>query len=256
MKNRLRASVRHLQARGLQKAATWSLEQIIGIESADSTGSGGSRIDVYEGISDDDVDKLMLARSLLDAGEYQRCAFFLQSNAIHGAKTNDSSAFHFQLFLTSYARYMAGEKLKDQLRAETSPTDAGEAEGDANGNGNGNKSKPKGKDSDGSSGSRGGAAMNSNLRSIYRDLLPVYRQGMMDGFALYIFAVVVRDLHRQQGVGLKELFADMKRSEGRGGSLGPDMEVEAQAGAGTLSARQLFIEAIQAYPWNWWATYP
>jgi hypothetical protein len=245
VKGRLRTAVRHLQARGLQKAATWNLEQITGIDSFNVSGQEKfTRVDVYEGISDDDTDKLMLARSFLDAGEYQRCAYFLQSNVVVQAQELGSSAFHLHLFILSYARYMAGEKLRDQLSVEA--TSSGEDDSAAGASATAGNKSPKVR-AEGNGERR--ATTNPNLRSIYNDLLPVYKRGLMDGFALYVFAVVVRDLHRQQGVGLHDIMAEMKHSEGM------DVETSQYAGrddgSGPLSARQLFVQAIQAYPWNW-----
>lgn len=249
LKCHLRAAVDQLQVRGLQKAATWTLEQIAGI-----TGSGESvrnrRVDPFDRFLDETVDKLMLARSFLDAGEYQRCAYYLQSNTPSNKDFSDPNAKSIHLFLSSYARYMAGEKLKDQLRAEVSPLGASEPETDPNAT-KAKVSTATTTGEGGGAGQRGTAATNRNLPSLYSDLLPVYTQGAMDGFVLYIFAVVVRDLHRHQGVAVREILATMKEKHCSSSEGEEEMSHCGRGQSGTLTARQLFIEAIRAYPWNW-----
>jgi hypothetical protein len=239
VRSKLRVAVQELHARGLQKAVMWTLEQIDGIDTQDATTSScNTRIDVYSGISDEHVDNLMLAKSQLDAGEYQRCAHFLHTKQlVLPSLLNAGKAHRFALFLCSYARYMSGEKLREQTSTERSVT-AADADADA-------AAGKKAKNPDKNETDHKPASRNSNLQAIYSDLRPLYLDGSMrgDGFLLYIFAVVVRDLHRQYGVSTQEVLAAVRQ--------GQQGEGEAGNAAGTLSARSLFLQSIQAYPWNW-----
>jgi hypothetical protein len=235
VKLKLRAAVQELRARGLQKAVMWTLEQIDGIDTQEEPTY--TRIDVYRDISDDHMDSLLLAKSLLDAGEYQRCAHFLHSKQlVVSSLLNAGKAQRLALFLCSYARYMSGEKLREQTITERSAT-AADADADA-------AAGKKAKNPDKVETINKPASRNSNLQAIYTDLRPLYLDGSMrgDGFLLYIFAVVVRDLHRHFGASTHEVLAAVRESQGEG---------DGGNAAGTLSARSLFIQSIQAYPWNW-----
>ena len=91
---------------------------------------------------------------------------------------------------------------------------------------------------------------NPFLNELFAELEPLYRAHQMDGFILYIFAVVVRDLVKQgqiQGQGGSKglfLFPPIYQLDGQ---LEVELEIEDQP----LSAYNLFAEAIQLYPWNW-----
>ena len=121
VKNELRSVVDELSARGLQKAASWTLEQILGMETdsddgdveqntqsrssspmhqsdhIDQTGNDGNNIkreDVYAGMNPEDVDLLQFAKLLLCNGEYQRCAYLLQTKRIPSHNPNRKSKFN------------------------------------------------------------------------------------------------------------------------------------------------------------------
>jgi len=96
-------------------------------------------------------------------------------------------------FISYYALYLSSEKIKEQNIAE-------------------NKSKEK-------------TIKNPYLSEIIKEMAPIYEEGRMDGFLLYIFGIAVRD-SRRQGSGGIEL-----------NDLPP--------------SRQILIESVLRYPCNW-----
>ena len=102
--------------------------------------------DVYkiEGVSRAEKSRVLLAQALVSGGEYQRAAHLLAEHKKllearherHGLPGEHQPSSLF-LFLMCYAKYMAGEKLRDQLAAEKST-----AGGDDGKSGTGARSKP------------------------------------------------------------------------------------------------------------------
>ena len=230
----LRSSVEELRARGLLKASTWTLEQIIGMNTNNNTTTAQyKRIDVYQDMPENKVDLLMLARSLLENEEYQRCAYLLQSKKVCSFLTNSSkgekNADKLGLFLLSYARYMAGEKLRHQLSTE-GPTIQPKDEEDPN-----NKKQKKNKMETDATKNKQFISKNTNLQ------------------VLYIFAVVVRDLHQEYGANVSEILRTLQQQNEQ---YEIDMSSstttkENNSNTGVLSAKQLFLQSVRVYPWNW-----
>ena len=283
----LRLAVNNLNSRGLQLASKWACEQLVGMEIEDSgeveqNRSSDDGFSLVERVSERENDLLLLARSLLTNGEYQRCAHLLRRSTNFAARTNlldrtgiDTSAkgtskllaneavkSKLGIFLSVYSMYMAGEKLKEQLQATDNSNNSaifpgmigasnsiGDKQSSADGSNNDAKSS-KAIHSNAQS-MDGQNKKNPFLNELFEELEPLYRDHQMDGFILYIFAVVVRDLVKQGQI------------QGQGGSKGlflfppnnkldahSQLEVEAE-GDQPLSAYNLFAEAIQLYPWNW-----
>ena len=250
----LRSSVEELRARGLLKASTWTLEQIIGMNTNNNTTTAQyKRIDVYQDLPENKVDLLLLARSLLESEEYQRCAYLLQSKKVCSFLTNSSkgekNADKLGLFLLSYARYMAGEKLRHQLSTE-GPTIQPKDEEDPN-----NKKQKKNKMDTDATKNKQFISKNTNLQVLYQDLLVHYKQGRMenDGFLLYIFAVVVRDLHQQYGANVSEILRTLQQQNEQYeiDISSSSTTKENNSNTGVLSAKQLFLQSVRVYPWNW-----
>lgn len=65
----------------------------------------------------------------------------------------------------------------------------------------------------------------------------------IDGFLLYIFAIVTRDLHRHEGISVQDIFRSIKLE-------GTNAAAEENIFKG-YAARQLFLESLHIYPWNW-----
>ena len=97
----------------------------------------------------------------ISPGEYQRAAYILRSK-----ENNQKVSSKLGIFLSVYALYLAGEKIKDQIDSET----CGE--------------------------SAANSVKNPFLNEIYKELTPLYSDGGMDGHLLYIYGVVVRDLQK------------------------------------------------------------
>ena len=247
-------------------------------------------------ITDKEQDLLLFARSLLTNGEYQRCAHLLRrstsstnngteahahdsatssSNAVitHAASkllSNSSVKSCLGVFLSVYSMYMAGEKLKEQLQT-TDNVNNGTIFPGMIGSGTSVNEKQS---SDGQSGeAKTVKAISANMKNsnfdgdhkknpflyeLYAELEPLYYDKQMDGFLLYIFAVIVRDLVRQGQI------------QGQGGALGltlfpkhpiknpmhPDtgrfQGLDDNSSSMGLSAYALFAESLQEYPWNWY----
>lgn len=155
------------------------------------------------------------------------------------------------LFIACYSHFLAGEKLKDQIISEANYSNqSAELENSkrdlssANNSKKGNKKKTIALDAIGSNDSYESRSRNSHLRDIYLDLAPLYftnddQRGdliSMDGFLLYIFGVVVKNLHKEDGLPFY-------------GNYSKD---EMKSGYSTPNARQIFLESLRIYPWNWY----
>jgi anaphase-promoting complex subunit 8 len=67
-----------------------------------------------------DTDTLLVAKTFFDLGEYSRCAHALSSHDAMPASHNPK-----EVFLWGYAKYLAGERRKEEEMAETTdPTDS------------------------------------------------------------------------------------------------------------------------------------
>lgn len=258
IKMHLRRSIRQCDARGLLKSSYWALEQIIGMKHSMDDGVTGSGVDscseeavieddeVYRNIPRYEVDQLMFAKSLIISREYQRCAHLLTESS----NNNNMHKSTLRLFLVAYAQYMAGEQLRDQKMSEVGTSasrKAAKAQSDKSKDAaatampaDGPKKIDPNMDAETSH-----ATKNHNLQLIFSDLHPVYTAGKMagDGFLLFMFAVVVRDLYKQHGKPLETIMGEMKR-----GYVRRESRTGFVVG---LTARKLFVESIRAYPWNW-----
>jgi hypothetical protein len=152
-------------------------------------------------------------------GEYQRCAHLLRK--LSCINTNNVGTSYINnlnnlsspvaIYLAAYALYMAGERLREQEDSEHgSSNNLGVTNGVARGPKNNKKDQIK--DSTTILVSKNRTARNPYLNELYTELTPIYekyrkhqKQGelksKMDGYLLYLFAVVVRDLRTYGGVG-------------------------------------------------------
>ena len=233
--------------RGLVISSKWANLQLQGItdEDAESDDDDGMEEDLrhQEYYSRSERDKIALALSLISTGEFLRCAYFLRKQASvqgRGEASRTSKAGDFVnmsslkvkskkgIFLAVYSLYMAGEKLKEQQLLEARGLEQKNAEKLASegriGGARGAKPSEEVKQRPG----------NPFLCDLFNDLYPLYFNGAMDGFLLYIFAIVVRDL-KSCGGGPQAL--RLLLSDGEEG--------------GVPSPLQLFLESVRAFPWNW-----
>jgi hypothetical protein len=240
VRSQLRLAVQKLDARGLQLSSKWACEQLVGMDSEDSSESADTDIEHSSSHhTNDDVprherDLVSFARNLLMSGEYQRCAHLLRhsinptessNNSVgigHGtgpsrnknaaaATSNpipNSSMSNLAMFLLVYSTYMAGEKLKEQQETTDNINSGSMFPGMIGSTSASNEKQPNGeghntnsKAGKGSSNSKnsydGDSKKNPFLNELFAELEPLYRKGCMDGFLLYLFAIVVRDLVKQ-----------------------------------------------------------
>lgn len=234
-KRYLREAVEELSARGLRHAATWALEQIARMSDSDD-GDSDVLSKPFSGMSRKEVDITMLAREHLQSCEYQRCLDTLQNYWLEKQNSlieqRHFKAAHLHLYLCSYARYMrerssGSENIKDP---EGTPADSGAKRKP--------KEVPRGTTPETE---KRNLSKNRNLQSLHADLARFYWDGHLsgDGFLLFIFAVMTRDLHRQEGHAAQSVLnceKEQQQEDGRGGDV---------------TVRQLLLESLHAFPWNW-----
>ena len=156
----IKIAIDEMNRRGMVFASRWLCELLYGIDSDPELSDELQRSAIF--LHEEDV--FYFASSLLSTAEFQRCAFILKS---HCTKCKQVTS-HLLRFLLSYSLYMAGEKLKEQALAESQQADA---------------TPPS----------------NPYLGEIFKELYSRYEASDMDAHLLYIFGIVVRDLHRQGG---------------------------------------------------------
>eukprot|EP01041_Mallomonas_annulata_P003336 gene3336-6600_t len=186
LKTILRQAIHDLNIRGLRLAAKWASEQLLGISDSSDDDDIAFQSSYTEKISNAENDLILFANTLLGSGEYQRCASLMRT---HNKKINSMLG----KFIGFYALFMAGEKLKDQNITES----------------------PEGIDKT--------RSRNPFLLDLIRDMSLLYRENRMDGFLLYLYGVVVRDIRLQ------------------GSTTASDM-------AQTPSARTILIQSLQTFP--------
>jgi anaphase-promoting complex subunit 8 len=161
LKTSLRQAVNDLNIRGLHFSAKWACEQLMGIN--DLIPNEHMEVPAMasqEKMSSVEYDLILFANSLLSNGEYQRCANLMRNKS----KFISSS---IGTFINFYSLYMAGEKIKEQSISEGSEKL--------------NKIYVK----------------NPFLSDLFHETLSYYNENRMDGFLLYLFGIIVRDLRTQ-----------------------------------------------------------
>jgi len=205
VRSALRASISALNGRGLRKSAAWSAEILGGIAEgfrvrcrrdwlagpADSDAARpaadqapfklrprrrveGSAMDVDQGepqedrqeaslafIGSDfpDTDNLLVAKTFFDLEEFDRCAHVLGPDG-----TIPKSGNAKEIFLWAYSLYMVGEKRKEEEICEVAdPLEQCQI-------------------------------TNANLRMLRNELSIIHGQDCCDGYVLYIYAVVLKEM--------------------------------------------------------------
>lgn len=217
---RLRNTVQQCQLRGLYQSSQWASEQLMGLEPDDggnpvANASSDANVPIFSGeleqVSAKELGVIMLSFSLLPQGQYQRCAFNIRRYGQDRSKMSKLG-----LFIYAYSHYMAGEKLRtQQANADKSQAD---------------NTKSSGSKQAVPTETEPTKVFNANLPDLYKELLPFYINNKMDGYLLYIFAIITRDLFRSQGRSVRDV-------------LGLNQD--------TLDPRVLFQQSLVANPWNW-----
>jgi hypothetical protein len=221
---KLRESVYELNTRGLYIAATWSSEQILGLPPSNN-GSVHSFPVSSATIPSSEWNLIQFATPLLSLSEYQRCSHLFRTSS--GLKPNLS---HISLYIACYAMYLAGEKLKDQMDSENKSSAS-------------NSFHPSAEHED----SQPIVSIrNPYIFDSFIELLPFYETYLqeiykptnsssplsMDGFMLYIFAVIVRELRCCTN---NIHFPDIRRL------------------ADLPPTETLFLQSLILNPYNWYA---
>eukprot|EP00742_Colponemidia_sp_Colp-10_P007638 GILJ01008232.1.p1 GENE.GILJ01008232.1~~GILJ01008232.1.p1 ORF type:complete len:550 (-),score=76.95 GILJ01008232.1:140-1789(-) len=121
-------------------------------------------------------DNVALAKAYFDLREYQRAASVL-------AEASASSSLG--LFLRCYSLYLAGEKRKEEeILEQADPLEKSQV-------------------------------VNRELKSLCASLAPLHEKNSLDGFGLYIYGVVLKEMESKD------------------------------------KARAVFVQSVNAYPWNW-----
>ena len=266
IKSCLRSAIHELNLRGLLISAKWSSEQLVGMtnEGDDEGAADNHDHDVDNNstpsmkLTKRENDMLLLGVSLLQNGEFHRCAHLMRSQS--NSKTGSRLLMHSGALAQSiacYSLYMAGEKVREQSIAERDGSSAADRAGSAKANqarktGKDNKNGPIANPFHQSS------KKNPFLNEVFRELYPIYSayvqqldvasdpsdtcHVVMDGYLMFLFGVVVKRL-RAQGGGPIEL---MKKVDSFGsGSTSASYNVT------VASTLDLFLEAIKLNPWNW-----
>eukprot|EP00644_Phytophthora_capsici_P013940 jgi/Phyca11/551179/estExt2_Genewise1Plus.C_PHYCAscaffold_400335 len=157
---------------------------------------GTKRLDEGEDEHEDwaEADRFEAAKACFDVGEYLRAHHMLlySSSGPESADGTFRCSSQKTRFLKYYALYLAGEKAKEEMDLEMNVT-----------------------------GSSKGA--NPHLKELYLTLSTAYQQNSLDGFGLYLYAVVLKRL---------------------GYSTTTAMTFD-------VTTRFILVESIRRYPWNW-----
>mmetsp|Transcript_16313 Transcript_16313/g.31650 ORF Transcript_16313/g.31650 Transcript_16313/m.31650 type:complete len:616 (-) Transcript_16313:247-2094(-) len=208
VRSTLREAVRALGGRGLKKSASWAAELLGGIaegfvvrrdrewnrreepeirEESSKSKSGGrstnaessssesanlastsqqkitqrrrSRSELWPAVDAGDTDALLIAKSVFDLDELDRCAQVLSSDG-----TLPKSGNAKEIFLWAFSLYLVGEKRKEEEICEVAdPLEQCQIR-------------------------------NGNLRLLRTELAPLHAEGSMDGYILYIYGVVLKEM--------------------------------------------------------------
>ena len=229
--NIVRSSIRYhvhdTKKRCMLIASKWLCEQLIGMPEEKDSDEYMLHDNEKDMISRKEADAITLAQTLITAGEYQRCAHLLRK--LLPSPTNSSSGSGgshilnnlnspIAIYLAAYSLYMAGERLREQEDSENGNSNIVSVSTGV-GRGAKNNKKELNKDSTSILVGRNRTARNPYLNELYSELIPIYEDyrnqckkgelnsSKMDGYLLYLFAVVVRDLRTYGSAGSGNIHA-------------------------------------------------
>jgi hypothetical protein len=224
---KLRCVVQECCIRGLLQSANWASEQLLGLESPEApvteVNSIGSSIYSSVLASDSDIVQssevpvILFSSTLLSIGQYHRSAHNLNS-FIKSAKVSN-----LLLFIFVYSKYLAGEKVLNHHTDEKVKR-------------NESRTRSKSKRVELGFVDVDETTKNPFVAELYRELFQRYKEGTLDSYVLYIFAIICRDYYDQYGANFSELFD----------SHSPQNEASV-----SVLPQQLFIESLALSPWNW-----
>jgi hypothetical protein len=239
LRTKLSIAVEDLTIRSLKISARWASEQLLGM--SPNLEDASADLPLYENhnrLPANERDIIHFSNLLISNGEYQRCAHLLRLR-----RANSTLNSSIGIFLMAYSLYLAGEKIKDQLQVEKL--------GDLHGHPNSillswflvnlfflgtNQTAYNGE-----------PVSNPFLKEIFNLLYPLYTEPHsltsppMDGFLLYIFGIVVRDLRLCGGGSVGDAVYNM-------GYTSPDGR---EYPALVPNAYSILFESVRLYPLNW-----
>jgi len=198
VRSELRSAVRELTSRGLKQSAVWASELLLGLGSGEGSAevaAAAAAAAVAEVVHTrapsaawtgfdsgvGDTDRLLMAKAYFDLGEFLRCAHALSPGG--GGLPDGGHAK--EAFLWAYSMYLAGERRKEEEMCELSdPLEQSQL-------------------------------VNANLKLLRAALCGLHREGAADGFVLYLYGVVLKEMDSP------------------------------------AAARGVLCEAVSAYPLNW-----
>jgi len=269
VKSNLRCSIQELNLRGLRNSSKWASEQLFGL--SDSTDTSIQLVQTERHTNPEQFDLIMFCDSLILSEEFNRCAHVLRTKVFRESNSDliQSETYRCQncgqdyftnilIFLNIYSSYMAGEKLKDQCRSEFKEENKA------------GKPLPSSNTSVFSSTSSHPEIRNPNINELFKEFFNLYcieyfsfhgftnespgNSGVnpetwtvMDGFHLYLFGVVLKEM-RNQGTGnyidmTAKVFSEVRDKTGTTSNVSDRLDIP--------SAMSILVESLRRYPWNW-----
>ncbi|CEG43806.1 anaphase-promoting complex [Plasmopara halstedii] len=261
----LRAAVRDLRIRGLKQAARFSAELLLGLGGlTHSTPSSSPRISAEVDGKNEcwtevdgenecwaETDRFEAAKACFDLDEFLRAHHMLSNTETCSDSGNSDELCHLSkksFFLKYFALYLAGEKAKEEMDLEMNITG-------------------RGKEIDRNMHRQGS---NPYLKELYLALSTAYQQNTLDGFGLYLYAVVLKRLgyttctgstkaQSSTPVSMKSSYrADFAKEQKRQqlhvfNSSHKTSKSESKINTATfdVTTRFILVESIRRYPWNW-----
>jgi hypothetical protein len=224
---KLQSVVQECSTRGLFQSANWASEQLLGLESpeASATDDSPSNISLYSSaltsnsdiVQSSEIPAILFSSTLLSIGQYHRSAH----NLSHFLKLRKPS--NLVLFLYVYSKFLAGEKVKNHNTDEKVKR-------------NESRTRSKSKRVELGFVDVDESVRNPFVAELFRELFPRYKEGVLDSYVLYIFAIICRDYYNQYGANFSELCESQTLPNKDSVSLLP---------------QQLLIESLALSPWNW-----
>ncbi|KAG6960471.1 hypothetical protein JG687_00008217 [Phytophthora cactorum] len=255
-----RGAVRDLRVRGLKQATQFVAELLLGMgEIAHVRSPYTPRRNEEEDVDTEDwteADRFEAAKACFDVGEYLRAHHMLShSDSWPENGDGDGDALRCPTqktrFLAYYALYLAGEKAKEEMDLEMNVTGS-------------SKEVARNLHRQGT---------NPHLKELYLALSAAYQQNSLDGFGLYLYAVVLKRLGYSTSTGSTQAqsstpismktrhradFAEEQKRQQLHDSNTSNSDRANKSeprGATTLTfdvtTRFILIESIRRYPWNW-----
>ena len=214
------------------KSAKWASENLLGINIENDE----SEIPIIPMIQVpiNEYNHILFSQSLINNNEYQRCSNYLLNNGNPRVKSS------IGLFLAYYSLYMAGEKMKDQHIQESIVLNTPSLK----------TVKPN------QSNLSNNTSKNPFLNEIYKVLSFLYinNSTIMDGYLIYIFAIVSRDLIKQNGSNNNQ---SVLQTELYDQLLGPisnsntNSNINSNTNKKIPEVYDLFLESLRLEPGNW-----